>query len=109
LVRSSQNEDLGSIEEFMIEPDTGRIAYAVLSLAGFLRVDGKLHAVPWAALELDPANRVFVLHADRETLSNAPTFHEEEWPDFTDPAWGWQIHNHYGRRHEWDRASECQA
>jgi len=109
LVRSNQNEDLGSIEEFMVEPETGRIAYAVLSFAGFLKVDGKLHAVPWSALELDSANRVFVLHADRETLTQAPAFHEEDWPDFTDPAWGWQIHNHYGSRPYWDDAQTCLA
>lgn len=103
-VRSRDNEDLGCIEEFMVDPETGRIAYAVLSLGGFLGFGGKLYAVPWCALELDAEQRVFILNADRETLERAPAFHEEEWPDFGDQDWGSQIHNHYGLRPYWECA-----
>lgn len=102
LVRNRDNDDLGSIEELMVDPETGRVAYAVLALGGFLGFGGKLYAVPWCALELDPEQRVFFLNADRETIENAPAFHEEEWPDFTDQNWGSQIHRFYGLRPYWE-------
>jgi uncharacterized protein YrrD len=35
-VRNSAGEDLGKIEEIMIDVPTGRVAYAVLSFGGFL-------------------------------------------------------------------------
>jgi len=103
-VRSRSNDDLGCIEEFIVDPQTGKIAYTVLSLAGLPGVAGKLYAVPWSGLELDADQRVFVLNADRHTIEGAPGFHEEEWPDFTDQGWGSQIHGYYGLRPYWEQA-----
>lgn len=104
LVRGRDNQDLGCIEELMIDPGTGRVAYAVLSLSGFPGFAGKLYAAPWCALELDPEQRVFFLNADRETIEKAPAFHEDDWPDFADPEWGSGIHHHYGLRPYWECA-----
>lgn len=104
LVRNKANEDLGCIEELMLDPETGRVAYAVLSFGGFLGFGGKLYAIPWCALELDPDQRVLFLNADRETLEKAPAFHEENWPDFADPEWGSQVHRHYGLQPYWEAA-----
>lgn len=102
LVRDRQSQDLGCFEELMIDAETGRIAYAVLSFGSFLGTGGKLWAVPWNALELNAEQRVFVLDADRATLASAPAFQEEKWPDFTDRAWGLQVHGHYGIRPYWE-------
>ena len=43
-------EDLGQIEDFMIDLENGRIAYAVLSFGGFLGMGDKLFAIPWKLL-----------------------------------------------------------
>ncbi|MCO5381646.1 MAG: PRC-barrel domain-containing protein [Methanosarcina barkeri] len=40
-------EDLGKIEELMIDLEDGRVAYAVLSFGGFLGMGNKLFAIPW--------------------------------------------------------------
>jgi len=45
-VVNHQGEDLGKIEELMIDLDRGRIAYAVLSFGGFLGIGDKLFAFP---------------------------------------------------------------
>ena len=42
-------EDLGKIEELMIDLENGRVAYAVLSFGGFLGMGDKLFAIPWRA------------------------------------------------------------
>ena len=44
-VRNREGEDLGKIEDFMMDLETGRVAYAVLSFGGFLGVGNKLFAV----------------------------------------------------------------
>jgi sporulation protein YlmC with PRC-barrel domain len=105
-VRNNAGEDLGKIEELMIDIHSGRVAYAVLSFGGFLGMGNKLFAVPWHALSVDLDNHEFVLDVSRETLENAPGFDKSDWPDMADPDWGAQIHRHYGRTPYWESADE---
>ena len=44
-VRNRENEDLGKLEEIMLDVETGNIAYAVLSFGGFLGMGDKLFAI----------------------------------------------------------------
>lgn len=104
-VRNDNNDDLGTIEELMIAPDSGRVAYAVLSFGGFLGFGDKLVAVPWSLLSLRDEEHAFLLNVDRRTLENAPAFAAEEWPDFTDERWGNEIHAYYGRQPFWSFSS----
>jgi sporulation protein YlmC with PRC-barrel domain len=101
-VRNNAGEDLGKIEEIMIDIHSGRVAYAVLSFGGFLGMGNKLFAVPWHALAVDLSNHEFVLDVSRETLENAPGFDKSDCPDMADPDWGAQIHRHYGRTPYWE-------
>jgi sporulation protein YlmC with PRC-barrel domain len=101
-VRNNAGEDLGKIEEIMIDIHSGRVAYAVLSFGGFLGMGNKLFAVPWQSLAVDLENHEFVLDVSRETLENAPGFDKSDWPDMADPDWGAQIHRHYGRTPYWE-------
>jgi sporulation protein YlmC with PRC-barrel domain len=96
-----QNQDLGLIEELMIDIDSGRIAYAVLSFGGFLGLGDKLFAIPWSALKLDAAEKRFVLNISKELLEQAPGFDKNRWPDMSDPAWGAQIYSYYGQEPYW--------
>src|SRR6266542_2627241 len=79
-VRNSAGEDLGKIEEIMIDIPTGRVAYAVLSFGGFLGMGNKLFAVPWEALTVDEVNHEFVMNADKQMLESAPGFDKDNWP-----------------------------
>ena len=101
-VRNSANEQLGSIEEIMIDIPSGRIAYAVLSFGGFLGLGNKLFAVPWSALRLDEREHEFVLDVDRKTLENAPGFDKEHWPDMAVRSFEESIHAHYGKTPYWE-------
>lgn len=104
-VRNSAGEDLGKIEELMIDVPTGRIAYAVLSFGGFLGMGNKLFAIPWEALTLDEIEHEFVLNVDKATLESAPGFDKDEWPDMADPDFGSQVYSHYGYKPFWDDES----
>ena len=100
-VRNSQDEDLGKIEELMVDTATGRIAYAVLSFGGFLGVGDKFFAIPWAALRLDLQNECFILDVPKEKLKNAPGFDKSEWPNMADLRWGGSIYDYYGQEPYW--------
>lgn len=95
-VYSHKDEDLGDIKEIMLDMQTGRVAYAVLSFGGFLGIADKLFAVPWSALKLDTENKRFILNVDKERLESAPGFDKDHWPDMADPNWQNMISSYYG-------------
>jgi hypothetical protein len=80
----------------MIDVDSGRIAYTVLSFGGFMKVGNKLFAIPWQALRLDAVNKQFVLNADKSVLEKAPGFDKDK-PDLADPTFGNNISLRLGR------------
>jgi len=94
-VYNPAGEILGDIKEIMLDMQTGKVAYAVLSFGGFLGLGEKLFAVPWTALTLDTQNKGFVLHASRDQLKTAPGFDKDHWPDMTDPLWVKTINSYY--------------
>jgi len=104
-VRNSAGEDLGKLEEIMLDVPTGRVAYAVLSFGGFLGMGSKLFAVPWEALTLNEADHEFVLNIDKERLENAPGFDKDNWPDMADPSWGSNVFSYYGYTPYWQSTS----
>jgi len=105
-VRNAAGEDLGKVDDLMIDIPSGRIAYAVLSFGGVLGIGNKLFAVPWSALTVDQDEQCFILEVDKRTLETAPGFDKNNWPDMADEAWGTQIFKHYGRRPYWDEYEE---
>jgi sporulation protein YlmC with PRC-barrel domain len=105
-VKNSAGEDLGKVDEIMIDIPSGQVAYAVLSFGGFLRMGNKLFAVPWSALRLDEDEKCFILDVDKSTLESAPGFDKENWPDMADTAWGARIFKHYGATPYWEEYEE---
>jgi sporulation protein YlmC with PRC-barrel domain len=102
-VRNLQGEDLGQIEEIMIDVNSGRIAYAVLSFGGFLGIGDKLFAVPWGAMSLDTENEAFILDINKERLENAPGFDKDDWPEtvYEDDTWLVAVYEYYQREPYW--------
>jgi sporulation protein YlmC with PRC-barrel domain len=80
-------EDLGDIKEIMLDMESGKIVYAVLSYGGILGIGEKLFAVPWGALTLDTTNKRFILNVEKDKLENAPGFDKDNWPGAADPSW----------------------
>ena len=80
-VYNNRDEDLGDIKEIMLDMETGKIAYAVLSYGGLLGVGEKLFAVPWGALTFDTMNERFILNEEKTKLDVAPGLNSDNWPD----------------------------
>ncbi|MGE5414165.1 MAG: PRC-barrel domain-containing protein [Syntrophomonadaceae bacterium] len=101
-VRNPQNENLGNVEDLMIDLDTGRVAYCVLSFGGFLGMGEKLFAVPWRAMTIDTEDHAFVLNVTKDRLKDAPGFDKDHWPDLTDADLRSQIYGFYNVRPDWE-------
>lgn len=91
-VTNPQHENLGKVEDLMIEPGSGRVAYGVLSFGGFLGMGDKLFAIPWNAMTYDRGRKTFLLNVNKESLKNAPGFDKSNWPNMSDPGWGTEVH-----------------
>jgi len=100
-VVNSAGDKLGEISEIMLDVPTGRVAYAVLSVGGFLGIGEKLLAIPWSALKLDPENKRFTLNVSKEQLEKAQGFDKDHWPSMADQRWATELHNYYSAPYYW--------
>lgn len=73
-------EDLGKIEELMIDLQSGKIAYVVLSFSEFMGLSNKFFAIPWQILTLRLHEHAFLLGITKETLERAGGFEKGNWP-----------------------------
>jgi sporulation protein YlmC with PRC-barrel domain len=101
-VRNAAGEDLGTIDEIMIDIPSGQVAYAVLSFGGFLGMGDKLFAVPWSSLKVDEDEKCFILNIDRQTIEKAPGFDKDNWPDMSDFSWGTELSAYYQVAPYWE-------
>ena len=104
-VRNRAEEDLGSIQDLMIDTNDGSIAYVVLSFGGFLGMGDKYFAIPMEAFIIDAEKEEFVLNVTKEKLENAPGFDKDNWPSSADTAFIDSIYSHYGYEPYYKRRS----
>jgi len=87
-VKNRANEDLGKVEDLVID-ERGNVRYAAVSFGGFLGFNDKLFAVPWKALtiknDVNSTTQYVELNVSKRYLENAPGFPSDKWPTFADP------------------------
>lgn len=96
-----EGENVGKIEDLMIDLNSGHVTYAVLSFGGVLGIGNKLFAVPLAALTLNTEDENFVMNVDKETLENAPGFDKDNWPLTVDGDWLRDVYAYYELEPYW--------
>jgi sporulation protein YlmC with PRC-barrel domain len=84
-VRNSENQKLGEVKDLVMDMDSGRVSYAVLSVGGFLGIGEKLIALPPTALKATEAGDHLLLNADKAKIQAAPGFAATAWPAPSDP------------------------
>ena len=105
-VVNPQGEDLGRVEDFMLDTASGDVQYAVLSFGGLLGIGDKLFAVPVEALRTDTQHERFVLDVDKERLENAPGFDKNDWPSTANTDFVDRVYGHYGVERRRERTPE---
>ncbi len=101
-IRNPQGDTLGSVHDIMIDCDTGRVAYVVMSSGGFLGLGNRLFAIPMAALKLDTQEKCMRLNASKELFETAEGFDKDSWPNMADPEWETSAHQHFGVTPYWE-------
>lgn len=100
-VVSATNEDLGKLEDIVVDANSGRVLYGVLSYGGLLGMGDKLFAIPWRSLTLASDAKVFTLNVEKESLKSAPGFDKKQWPNFADEKWATTTHEYYKQPPFW--------
>jgi sporulation protein YlmC with PRC-barrel domain len=96
-VENLQGQQLGRVENLMVDLSAGRIIAVIISTGEFLGLGGELSAVPPTALRFNPQHDTLQLDASKETLANSPHFKVGHWPDFSQPGYAggvyhaWQV------------------
>ncbi len=100
-VRNLQGDDLGSIENVIVDTREHRTVYAILASGGVLGVGEKMVAVPWSAIELRPELKTARLDAERKTL-DALAFKQGDQPDLTNREYARNLYEKFHVQPYWE-------
>lgn len=95
-VQNLQGENIGKIQDVMIDTESGHILYTVLSFGGFMGIGDEYFAIPMEALVFSREDDLIKLDIDKETLKNAPGFDKENWPAQPKDEFVNSVYDYYG-------------
>jgi sporulation protein YlmC with PRC-barrel domain len=78
-VRGPQNEALGSVDDVVMNSETGKIAYVVIARGGIFGIDEKYVPVPWDDFKIAPNLKLLVLGTTKAILDSAPQATKEQF------------------------------
>ena len=96
-VKNLQGVYLGRISDLVIDPE-GRVAFAILSHGGFLRVGETSVAIPFETLTFDWTGNHYALDISKERLNSAPVFTKR---DLTSEKWADDVYRYFGLQPYW--------
>ncbi len=108
-LHAPNGDEMGSISELVVDPNTGRVAYAVVELGGFLGLGERNFPVPWALFQPTQGGDGYVLNVPKDRLTAAPQFTRSNRPDMSDRQWALALHTYYGVQPYWIRDSTALA
>jgi sporulation protein YlmC with PRC-barrel domain len=71
-VRDPQDEWLGSVNDFVLNPSTGAVSHAIIARGGFLGIGRDYIAVPWQYFRAAPGLNLLAVNVSRDAVEKAP-------------------------------------
>jgi sporulation protein YlmC with PRC-barrel domain len=96
-VWSQNGEQIGEVDDMVLDLDNARVAYVVVGTGGFLDLGERHILVPWQSLQIQTGSgqttggqqNAFILQEDAEVFRNAPDFDLGNLPQAGQPAGDW--------------------
>ena len=99
-VFNADGDELGTVDDIMIDKISGKAIYAIMSFGGFLGIGEKYHPLPWSTLTYDESKGGYVVNLAKQMLEDAPTYDADEEFLWT-PAYGQRVDKYYNAPSYW--------
>ena len=94
-VYNTEGDKLGSIDDLMIDKNSGQVRYAVLEFGGFLGMGTDRYPLPWSMLKYDTNRGGYVVPLDKVKLEAAPRYDDAKVPEYTS-EYSREVNGYYG-------------
>lgn len=98
-VFSPADKEIGSVDELVVDTNTGKVRYALMSFGGLLGIGKSHYPIPWASMKWSPALGGYVTGITADQLKNAPDFDAQSW---SNRDWETRLHKNYGAPSYWE-------
>jgi sporulation protein YlmC with PRC-barrel domain len=85
-ISSNTGENLGTIEEIVIDPDSGMVQFVILDAGPAAGGGQNYKAVPWQAFKADKSGQNLTLNTEKQKLQASPNIPKDHFADQTPEA-----------------------
>jgi sporulation protein YlmC with PRC-barrel domain len=96
-VKSPKGEDLGSVQDLIVNADDGKVNYAIIAFGGTLGFGEKLFAYPMDRIQPATTGSDLVLKASKQEMEKAPGFDRSTWPTWGSGGYRGEVEKHFGK------------
>jgi sporulation protein YlmC with PRC-barrel domain len=103
-VKNLEDEDLGKVQDLIINADSGTVPYAIIAHGGLFGAGRSRTAVPLESLKPSADGKFMVLAATRDQLLSATRTATGEWAAASQEEWARNVDGFYGNPRPIDRS-----
>lgn len=93
-VVSTANENLGTVEDFLVDMTDGNIPFALISHGGFLGIAQDQAPIPLSAMSVNTEQTALILNVTQDQLQNFPDVDvSNDWPAGLNAGWDTELRN----------------